>query len=321
MIQAVCEAFGLRGARERADAGIAGSPERSVWRTVVADADGASWVVERLHPGQAARREAVGALLAGLAARGLGVVAPYRAAPDGAFCLAHAGAAWQVSPFVAGEELPRPGYIWDAGRGEAVGGVLGALAAAATGLGAGLAGGPALPGYVDGLMAVLAAREPGVHARCAAACRCIAPLCEAWGELPHMLAHGDLHPLNLIWQGGLPVALIDWEFAGPRPELYDAANCIGCVGVEDPAALAKGFVPAFVAALRDLGVLRPDNAQWLMPLVVGLRFAWLSEWLRRRDREMVALELDYLDLLAERAPALVRAWAGHVEGPGRTPAR
>jgi hypothetical protein len=35
--------------------------------------------------------------------------------------------------------------------------------------------------------------------------------------------------------------------------------------------------------------------------VAASRFGWLSEWLRRGDREMLGLELDYLDLLTGAA--------------------
>jgi len=42
--------------------------------------------------------------------------------------------------------------------------------------------------------------------------------------------------------------------------------------------------------------------------VVALRFAWLSEWLRRDDVEMIALELDYMDLLIEHRGRLRSLW-------------
>jgi homoserine kinase type II len=39
-----------------------------------------------------------------------------------------------------------------------------------------------------------------------------------------------------------------------------------------------------------------------------MRFAWLSEWLRKDDREMIGLELDYMDLLIQNRDALARVW-------------
>lgn len=44
-------------------------------------------------------------------------------------------------------------------------------------------------------------------------------------------------------------------------------------------------------------------------MVLGLRFAWLSDWLRRDDREMVDLEAVFIDLLLENREALLEAGA------------
>jgi len=43
--------------------------------------------------------------------------------------------------------------------------------------------------------------------------------------------------------------------------------------------------------------------------VLALRFAWLSDWLRRGDREMIDLEAVYIGLLLGEREALERAWA------------
>jgi len=37
-------------------------------------------------------------------------------------------------------------------------------------------------------------------------------------------------------------ALIDWEFCGLRPEMYDAALVVGCLGMEDPRSLTGDLV-------------------------------------------------------------------------------
>jgi homoserine kinase type II len=42
--------------------------------------------------------------------------------------------------------------------------------------------------------------------------------------------------------------------------------------------------------------------------IVALRFAWLSEWLRRKDSEMIGLELDYMRLLIDNKNSLQKAW-------------
>jgi homoserine kinase type II len=44
-------------------------------------------------------------------------------------------------------------------------------------------------------------------------------------------------------------------------------------------------------------------------MVLGLRLAWLSDWLRRDDRDMVELEEVYVGLLMENREELERPWA------------
>lgn len=59
------------------------------------------------------------------------------------------------------------------------------------------------------------------------------------GEL---VCHGDLGPWNTVYRGGVPVAFIDWDAAGPREPLVDLA------------AAAWAFVPlAPEHRLRDAG--------------------------------------------------------------------
>ncbi len=60
----------------------------------------------------------------------------------------------------------------------------------------------------------------------------------AHDRLPLSFCHGDLHPLNIIWDNDEIQAVIDWEFAGIKPDLFDAANYVGCAGIETPTALA-----------------------------------------------------------------------------------
>ena len=56
--------------------------------------------------------------------------------------------------------------------------------------------------------------------------------------------HGDLGPWNVVSRDGVPVALIDWEFAGPLDPLVDLAEC---------AWLNVQLHDDDVAALQSLG--------------------------------------------------------------------
>lgn len=41
-----------------------------------------------------------------------------------------------------------------------------------------------------------------------------------------IVTHGDVGPWNTVWREGVPVALLDWDQAGPRPALHDVAYAL-----------------------------------------------------------------------------------------------
>ncbi len=157
-------------------------------------------------------------------------------------------------------------------------------------------------------MAAIHPREPETYTALAPVLPVLAPLFNAWNDLPATLSHGDFHPLNIIWQGHAIGAVVDWEFAGIRPTFFDAANTLGCVGIEDPYALVKGLAPAMLTVLRDEECLDAASLTLLPQMILGLRFAWMSEWLRKQDREMIEMEVRYMRLLANSLDSLLPAW-------------
>ncbi|MEG6505887.1 phosphotransferase family protein [Nitratidesulfovibrio sp. 1201_IL3209] len=362
--------FGITPRRLATEFPLPGSPERCLTRTAVQGDDGRLWMLERLAPAQVARREAMGDLLAQLADPAVSGpdlarlvpaylpvddasprnappdATPADAAPKGS-ALRHVLAAdtpphagyWQLSPFVPGAEPPRPDYLDHAWRGRAVAALLLALHRAGDNLPAGLppAPVPPLPAFIAGLHEAVARRMPEAARRLHPVRDALEALPDVLAAQPVVLAHGDAHPLNLIWTpredgddtppppatGPLPAGplaalrgVIDWEFAGAQPVLYDAANCIGCVGFEHPSGLGRAFAAGFTATLRegaeqyDLAGIPADTLRHLPLMVLASRFGWLSEWLRRSDRDMLDMELDYCDILLHHRHQLMEMWAG-----------
>jgi len=41
-----------------------------------------------------------------------------------------------------------------------------------------------------------------------------------------VVCHGDFGPWNLVWRGGRPVAILDWDLAWPAPALHDVAYAL-----------------------------------------------------------------------------------------------
>ena len=130
----------------------------------------------------------------------------------------------------------------------------------------------------------------------------------SYEKLPVAFCHGDYHPLNIIWSADDIKCIIDWEFSGYKSEIYDAANLIGCVGVEDPQSLTGNLIQSFIADMKETGLISKTSWKYLVEFIIALRCAWLSEWLRRRDTEMISLELDYMRLLIENKSSLQKAW-------------
>ncbi len=74
-------------------------------------------------------------------------------------------------------------------------------------------------------------------------------------------------------------------------------------------ALGGDLVKTLLGRLRAGAGYSTAGWESLPDMVLGLRFAWLSDWLRRDDREMVDLEAVFIGLLFENREALARAWA------------
>ena len=127
-------------------------------------------------------------------------------------------------------------------------------------------------------------------------------------NLPVRFCHGDYHPLNVIWSIKGINAVIDWEFLGYKPEIYDIAMIIGCLGMEKPQSLTGDLVFEFVKHLKESGLITEKSWASLFEFVLALRFAWLSDWLKRSDHEMIDLETVYIKLLLNNRKIFIRSW-------------
>jgi len=309
-ISAVLGLLGMTLSRVRPDVPIAGSPERSLERTVVEDRESRLWILERLDTRTVARKTEIAAALAVLGGR-LPEVKPYLAFAPGRFIAEHAGGAWQAAPYVAGIPLERPGFAFEAWRGGVLADLLIRLRKAARDM-PGQEGAEAFPlaGFVRDLVGKLRNRErPLLDRVYPAVLHLERGLFPKLGLVPAAFSHGDFHPLNMIWSPTGVDALIDGEFCGFRPETYDAALLVGCLGMEDPRCLSGELVRNLVSRLRAGAGYSEAGWEGFFDLVLAVRFAWLSDWLRREDREMVDLEAVFIGLLLEKREALAEAWA------------
>jgi homoserine kinase type II len=292
-------AWGFDRVRVRGDLPIGGSPQRSEFRCVVECGDGRLVILENIREQDRDHKQAVIDRLDFLERQGLSGVHPHIRALDGRHIVKLDGLFWQASPYIGGVPLVRPGYEFDEWRGRAMADFLIRLPKAALNLPENLLTRPfSILGYIDRLMDQIRDREPGLAEDLAPVTeflqRRLAPVHD---RLPLAFCHGDYHPLNMIWSEASIPGVIDWEFSGTKPEIYDVATLIGCMGMETPDALDGPFVLALVQDLRAADVYSDASWEALLDMTVAIRFGWLSEWLRARDTEMIELEVVYMRLL------------------------
>jgi len=274
-----------------------GSPERCLDRMVIR-ADGVRYLLEELAPASVPRKMVMAGRLAHLAGHGLPVAAPLPG-PDGEYVQTAGGKPWQLSPFVQGVEPDRETYWQEAWRGEALARFLADMRRAARSLE------PDEPpfdlrAYTRRIASDTRRLHPAVHARLSPVFTLVDDRLAEARNLPVVFSHGDPHPMNVIWGRESILAVIDWEFCGPKCTLHDMALVLGCVGSEDEDALGGDFAMAFVETLRSEGLLDAGLQAHLPAWTLALRTAWLAEWLRRGDTEMAEFEVFYMTTLAER---------------------
>jgi homoserine kinase type II len=296
--------------RVHPDIVIAGSPERSEFRVVVEDLSGRLLIMERIASRTLSRKQRIAEAMAFLRKKGFTAVQPYLHAHDGTVIHEAAGGLWQVVPYVTGVALNRPEYVFDQWRGVAMAETLLELRKSSAGI-------PffkdepvfSLPAYIDQLVSAIQKRRPEVMKDVGGMQAFVKEkLYPVYNELPTGFCHGDYHAINIIWGEKRINALIDWEFLGNKPELYDAANMVSCLGIEDPECLVGPVVLDFIRTLKRSGVYDEQSFERLPALVIAMRFAWVSEWLRKKDDEMLQLEFDYFDLLTKHLAGLQAAW-------------
>ena len=309
-IRCVISHWGLDLKAVRSDCDLQGSPERSLFRIAVEDDAGRLFVLEQIAQDSRERKQLISRILDDFYADGLKQVVPYLKTPAGqspAFC---EDAWWQVAPFIAGTPLDRPRYLHDAAKGEALARFLCELSRHAKRLSP-VRGMPlfSLKDYILKLEQDIGQHAPDVAPRFASIFAFLRrSFIEAHDTLPAAFCHGDYHPLNVIWQSDAIAAVIDWEFCGIKPEIYDAANLIGCVGMEHPSGLTDNLAAAFIGVMREESAISAESWGLFPEFVIALRCAWLAEWLRGKDREMIDLEETYMNLLIENLDRLKESW-------------
>jgi homoserine kinase type II len=309
-IREIVSSWDIKIRRIRPDIDIAGSPERTAHRVVVEDERSGLWVLEAIPPDTHEHKLRICQTLACLHDKGLETANPYLPDGENRVLVRRGNKEWQIRPFIEGAPLPRPQYLLDGWRGRACADFLLDLRDRAGALRFFDQESPfSMSRFIHEMYDIMAEYNPETRNRMRPAFDFVEQeFADLEGAFPVVFCHGDFHPLNIIWSEDGIKSVIDWEFLGYRPEIYDVANLIGCVGFEDPAGLTQDLVTQLLSRMTKANVLSPVSWQYLAEWVVAIRFAWLSDWLRRRDREMIDLEVTYIHLLIDNRQALKDFW-------------
>jgi homoserine kinase type II len=285
------------------DISIQGSPERSTFRTVIEDSLCDKYILEEISANQRRRKKIISEMLSNLKRNKMGVE-PYRKSSDQEYIVEYDGKHYQLQRFIGGIELPRPEYVKDSWRGKELAAFLLDLKKLNM---------PAdndldIRSYVEEISASIKKHFPDIYDEIVPVIGFLENnLFKIIDSLPLSFCHGDYHPINVIWGEESINSVIDWEFFGARPELYDAANMLGCVGMENPNYLTCELATAFISELRK-GDYQAVSWEYLTDLIIANRFAWLSEWCRKDDLEMQELEVIYMKLLIDSKKDLMKSW-------------
>jgi homoserine kinase type II len=294
----------------RPDITIEGSPERTLARTVFQVKNGQRFLLEKFAKGRSPIRQQVAEAIEYLNQNGLREAPAYRKTDEGEFLPCFNGACYQLSRFLPGTGIKRPDYLASPTIGKNFAAFLKNLSRASINIEKLIHSAPfSIKAYIYKLFEEMKVHDPSMVERFLPFLVFLEKTFMPFHDkLPLSFCHGDLHPLNVIWNQEEILAVIDWEFTGIKPDIYDAANLVGCAGIENPEGLGMPMVMTFLKELRRTGLFSNAGWRFFPEYVLALRFAWLSEWLRKKDTEMLAMEEMFMRILVDNIDLLRHGW-------------
>lgn len=307
----ILEMWGLRFKKSHPEMLISGSPQRTAFRIVIEDDHQKKYVLERLSKTDVPHKLLVAQIVFYLSDQGLNGITPYVQNRENGFITGLYDTFWQVQPYHEGVPLNRPQHVHDTWRGTTSADFLLHLWKKSSTI-ANTFHLPqfSLKEYVISMAHAMRRYNAVEYETLQAVLHHLeSDFFEVYEEIPMRFCHGDYHPLNIIWETASIRSVIDWEFMGMKIETYDAANMLGCLGIEEPTSLVQGFASAFIQRMKQSGQLSDIGCSYLFDCMMAIRFAWLAEWFRAHDSEMIQLEIDFLHLLVKQKETIEKQWS------------
>jgi len=306
----ILKKWGIEFETVRTDIPICGSPERTSYRMVVADSSNQLYILEMFAKDRFFHKQQISDLLDRLYERDIQSIIPYQLSLDGNHIVSYHDVYWQLISFISGIPLDRPHHVKDDWRGKASSSFLIDLWKKTETIHV-----PtslcqfSLKTYVLKMGETMKTHHPDRHGQLLSVLNWLKnDFFAIYETIPNCFCHGDFHPLNMIWSDHRINAVIDWEFLGMNIEMYDMANMIGCLGIEHPSALFDGFASSFIHEIKKSERINRRSFDYLLECITAIRFAWLAEWFRKNDAEMIDLEISYINLLKENSEFIKEKW-------------
>lgn len=288
-----------------------GSPERSLKRYWIESHLGERYILDQIDPTIVARKMTIAENLERLHQINPALpIHPYLKNTQNQFISEEKAERWMLSRYLPHLPLDRRNYWKEAWRGKVMAEFLLSLHESSEQLPLSAMRSWDLPldQYIPELIQTIRLYQADIYARIESIVQAIQPFLVSLPERPITFNHGDFHPLNILWGDKSIVGVIDWEFCGLKTRLYDIANMVGCLGMEKPEALLEKMTTGFIQTLYRNGYGSHEEWVRLIELMVAIRFGWLSEWFRKKDSEMVELEVTYMQFLLQYKAELLARW-------------
>ncbi|MFO8077918.1 MAG: aminoglycoside phosphotransferase family protein [Thermoplasmatota archaeon] len=289
---------------------IQGSPERCNSRIVVEDQKHQKYLLEQISKEKRAHKELIAKTLAYLTNHDTKNIISYLPNKQGNSITAINETYWQLRPYVDGIPLDRPAYVFDQWRGTVLARFLIQLYKNSIEIKKEInLPSFSLKDYVSTMINNMNHYNPREYQQITHIIEYLhTTFFPVYNTIPQRFCHGDYHPLNIIWGNQTIKAVIDWEFMGIKIEIYDMANLLGCIGIEEPTSLIDDLAIQFIKTMKQSKIISDTGWSFLFECVLALRFAWLAEWLRTKDIEMIQMEIDYLNILYKNKTTITSQW-------------
>lgn len=292
------------------DVSFYGSPERSDLRLAITDNKNNIFVLEKIKGEIKLKKEIIARKVFELKKNNPNLkINPYLLNKTNKFVVDFENDIWLLSNFIENKKLNREKYLDEVWRGKVMADFIIELNKASTFFKLDNEEIFSLPKYIEKIKKDMEIFHPQEKEKLNNIFNYLEKnFFPVYPNLTINFCHGDFHPVNILWGEDEIKSVIDWEFCGFKPEMYDVANMIGCLGMEDPQTLKKEISKLFIKKIKNANIFQNISWNYFFDLVLAIRFSWLAEWLRKNDEEMIKLEIIYMHLLLDNKDYLEKIW-------------